>query len=267
MNLPADITELLNALLAGVQQRLKDNLVGVYLRGSLALGDFIPETSDVDVLAVTERPVDDAEFADLATLHTQLATLANPYANRHEIAYIDRAALRQFQPGLRHPSRGQGETLVWTEHHANWILERWAVREHGVTLLGPAPQTLIDPISPGELDQAVRARLLDWVDWAQNLADPDWRAPRRAAATYVVETMCRTLYALACAELPSKPQAVAWALEILPEPWRSTVARSQQWRTDDTRDSSIVPAVTGFIFWAGANCAHANLKRRANDHG
>ncbi len=30
---------------------------GVYLRGSLALGDFIPATSDVDVLAVTEQPV------------------------------------------------------------------------------------------------------------------------------------------------------------------------------------------------------------------
>jgi hypothetical protein len=267
MNLPSDITELLHALLTGVQQRLKDNLVGIYLRGSLALGDFIPETSDVDVLAVTEHPINDAEFADLATLHAQLAALANPYANRHEIAYIDRAALRQFQPGLYHPSRGQGETLIWTEHHANWLLERWAVREHGVTLLGPEPQTLIALISAGELDQAVRARLLDWVDWAQKLADPEWRAPRRAAATYVVETMCRTLYALACAELPSKPRAVAWALEVLPEPWRSTVARSQQWRTDDTRDPGIVPEVTGFIFWAAANCDHPNLKRCEHDHG
>jgi len=107
------------------------------------------------------------------------------------------------------------------------------VRECGVTLLGPNPKTLIDPISSRELLQAVRSRLSDWADWAQQPDDPDWLLPRSHKA-YVVETMCRALYTLEHGELSSKSQAVEWAVEALPEPWRSTVERSQKWRTDDT---------------------------------
>ena len=50
---------------------LGDNLGGVYLRGSLATGE-LTETSDLDVLAATERPVSEAEFAALAGFHARL---------------------------------------------------------------------------------------------------------------------------------------------------------------------------------------------------
>jgi hypothetical protein len=240
---------MLEALLAGLHQELGEQLVGVYLRGSLALGDFIPATSDVDVLAVTERPVDGAEFAALHALHARLAAAPNPYANRMEMAYIDRAALVRFEPGRRHPTLGQGETLAWTEHRDNWILERWTVREHGVIVLGPDPRTLIDPVSSGELRAAVRARLRDWAEWAGRPDDPDWLLPR-AHKAYVVETMCRALSTLACGELWTKPRAVAWALAALPDPWRATVARSRAWRTAGTADPTIVPEVRRFVQWA-----------------
>lgn len=254
MNFSEEVKEILDILLSGVQSSLKNNLVGVYLRGSLAVGDFISETSDIDILAVTEKPVDGAEFAALASLHAQLAALPNAYANRIEIAYIDRAALKRFRAGLRHPTLGQGEFLTKCEHHSNWVLERWTVREYGVTLFGPNPQSLIDPISSNNLRQAVRARLNDWVEWARTLDDPEWLAPRRAAAAYVVETMCRILYSISCGEMSNKQRAVAWAAETLPEPWGATVERSQQWCTDNTHDSAIVPEIMQFIDWV-ASCA------------
>jgi hypothetical protein len=252
MSLPYEITGILDALLPGIRAALGDNLVGLYLRGSLALGDFIPETSDIDLLAVTERPVADAEFTALAALHARLATSPHPFANRVEIAYIDRAALRRFEPGVRHPTLGQGEALAWSEHRDNWILERWTVRERGLTLLGPDPRTLIDPISADELRAAVRARLRDWADWASQPDDPDWLLPR-AHKAYVVETMCRALSTLACRQLQSKARAVAWALEALPEPWRSIVERSRAWRTDNTLDPAIVPEVMRFVHWAASD--------------
>jgi len=251
MNLPLEVGEVLEALLVGLRPILKNNLVGVYLRGSVAMGDFIAETSDFDVLAVTERPVGDAEFAALAALHAQLAASANPWGKRTEMAYVDRAALKRFQPGLRHPTLGQGETLEWATHGTNWILERWTLREHGVTLLGPEPQTLIDPVSADELRAAVRDRLPDWDDWANRPDDPAWLSPRRHKA-YVVETMCRALYTLANGGLPNKLRAVAWALHALPEPWRSLVGRSRAWRTDDTIDLTILPEVMAFVHWAAA---------------
>ena len=256
VRLPHEVTEILEALVPGVRQRLAGNLVGVYLRGSLASGCFIPETSDVDVLIVTEHAVDGAQFDALEVLHRQIAALDHPYAHRIEVAYIDRAALRRFQVGLRHPTLGQGETLQWSEHGSNWILERWIVREHGIVLLGPDPKTLVDAVSSAEICRSVRDRLGDWAEWAQTPDDPDWLLPRSHKA-YVVETMCRALYTLEHGTLSSKAQAVRWAIGTLPEPWRSTVERSRAWRTDDTVDPDIVPQVRRFVLWVAAQYAQA----------
>ena len=78
MKLHDDVDLFLKALLSGVQHTLGNSLVGVCLRGSLAMEDFIPETSDIDVLAVTERPVSDGEYAALVDLHAALAPCTSP---------------------------------------------------------------------------------------------------------------------------------------------------------------------------------------------
>lgn len=248
----ADIPGMLDALLSGTREILCGNLVAVYLRGSLALGDFDPAASDLDFFAITERRVSDTEFASLAALHTHLDHLPNRYAAELEGPYIDRAAARRFQPGQRHPTIGRGEALSWHEHGYNWVLERWAVREHGLTLLGPTPKTLIDPVTPDDIRAAVRLRLPDWAVWAsQPDDDPEWLLPL-AHKAYVVETMCRALCTLSTGALSSKPQAVAWALANLPEPWRTTVERSQTWHSDNTLNPTIVPEVCRFVLWTAA---------------
>ena len=255
MTLPSEATSLLDLLVPRIQKVLGSNLVGVYIRGSVALGDFIPETSDLDLLVVTERSVDRDSFAALKDLHDQLAAGSHPFGRRLETAYIDRDAVWRFVPGHQHPTLGQGERLTLTEHHDNWILERWTVREHGITVIGPNPHTLIEPIGRHEIVAAVRRRLHDWADWANQPDDPDWQAPRRNHNAYVVETMCRALYTLTHGELASKACSVAWAREALPMPWRDLVARSQGWRTDPTIDHSLVPEVKAFIHWTGDSAA------------
>lgn len=249
MNLPQEAILTLDMLVAGIQEALGNNLVGVYLRGSIVMGNFDPKTSDLDFFTVTEHSISDLEFAELTALHMRLGQLANRYGDQLEGPYIYQEAMRHFQPGQRHPTIARGEALGWVEHRDNWVLERRTVREHGITLLGPDPRTLIDPISSEELRAAVRTRLSDWVDYANDPDDPGWLGPRGEMA-YAVETMCRALCSLATGELPSKQRAVEWALEVLPEPWLSTVERSQIWRTDDTFDPEIVPEVKRFVLWA-----------------
>lgn len=249
MDLPQEVREVLESLLTGIRWALGDNLVGVYLRGSLVTGDFEPDASDVDFFAVTERRVSQAEFEALAALHERLSTLPNKFGHELEGTYVDRASARRFRQGERHPTIGRGETLQWAQHGENWVLERWTVREQGFPLLGPDPRMLIDSVSPEELKAAVRARLKDWAAWANDPDDPDWQSHRGHKA-YVVETMCRALYTLRHGELPGKPRAVAWALQTLPEPWRSTVEHSKAWHNDPAPDPAIIPEVRSFVLWA-----------------
>jgi hypothetical protein len=122
----------------------------------------------------------------------------------------------------------------------------------GVTLLGPEPQALIDPVSRDEILAAVRSNMVRWVEWINHPDDPEWLLPRGHKA-YVVETMRRILYTLATGELAGKPPSVAWALETLSEPWRTTFERSQVWRNDQTVDLSIAPEVKTFVLWTAAS--------------
>src|SRR4051794_6909066 len=173
--LPSEAREVLASLLQGIRQALGDNLVGVYLRGSLVTGDFEPAASDIDLFAITERPVSPSEFEALAALHARLSALPTKWGHELEGTYLDRASARRYHPGERHPTIGRGGALQWTEHGQNWLLERWTVREQGIPLLGPDPQTLIDPVSPDEIRAAVRDRLKDWAAFANDPDDHEWQ--------------------------------------------------------------------------------------------
>ncbi|MBN2502699.1 MAG: DUF4111 domain-containing protein [Anaerolineales bacterium] len=244
----ADLNEIVERYIAEIHATLQDNLLGIYLRGSLASGDFIPASSDIDLLAATVKRVGPVEFTDLLEMHARIAALPNAYANRVEIAYIEREALKQYKPGQTFPTLGQGEELTWSEHPANWLLERWMVREQGIPLYGPDPRTLIDPISTAEIRQAIRSLLGYWETWAQEPDDPDWLLVKGHQA-YVIETMCRALYALENGELAGKAQAAAWASAALPEPWRTLVAASQTWRTSKQIDEDNAKVMLAFVHW------------------
>lgn len=99
---------------------------------------------------------------------------------------------------------------------------------------------------------AVRQRLQDWEQWANQPDDPDWLLPQSHQA-YVIETMCRALSTLELGVMLSKRQAIAWALSHLTEPWRSTVALSQSWHASDAVDLSRSGEVMAFIRWVVAH--------------
>jgi len=89
------------------------------------------------------------------------------------------------------------------------------------------------------------------VHWAGGDEPPDWLDTRYYQA-FEIETICRALYTLEFGELPTKPQAVAWAQETLPGPCRSLVEWSQEHRADKTADKAMIPEIMRFVRWAAA---------------
>jgi len=244
-----DIQEILEVLCASIVATLGDNFEGIYLKGSLALGDFNPETSDVDLLIVVKQALDQADFERLERMHQHLQTLPNRYAHEVELAYVPASILNSFVPGRKYPALGRGEQLKWKALGTNWILEFWTVREHGSALSGPDPKTLIDPISSEEIVGAVRGVMPDWLEWVNTWNDPQWH-PNLGTMRFAVETMCRVLYTLATGEMCSKPKAVAWALGNLPEPGHSLVVQSQSWSPNQPTSPAINALVMEFVRYA-----------------
>ena len=84
-------------LLAGVAQALGDALAGLYLGGSLGLGDSDPASSDVDVLVATAGRLPGPAVERLRRLHRALRAEGG-WAARLEVVYLPLAALRRFDP-------------------------------------------------------------------------------------------------------------------------------------------------------------------------
>src|SRR5512143_2779579 len=92
----ADINAVLDELLAEARRILGAEFVGMYLDGSLVLGDFNHDTSDIDMLVVTRDDLAPGTVDALQELHTRLARGESKWGDELEGAYIPLAALRRY---------------------------------------------------------------------------------------------------------------------------------------------------------------------------
>ena len=81
-------------LRAGASEALGDRLVGLYLHGSLALGDFYPPASDIDFHAATAGALDAPTVQRLAAMHAAFKAEGG-WPARLEGVYFPLAALRR----------------------------------------------------------------------------------------------------------------------------------------------------------------------------
>lgn len=232
-----DVNAVLLELLAGAQGVLESCFVGMVLDGSLATGDFDGD-SDIDFVVVTDEDVSDACFSELQALHERIAAMDSRYASELEGSYISRRALRRHDPThALHPNieRGRGERLKRVRHDAAWTTHRYVLREHGIPLAGPAPQTLIDPVAPDDLRRTMQSLLSGWL--TQILDDP---TPIRARGyqSYVVLSLCRIAYTLRYGTVVSKRVAADWARQTLGEPWPPLIERAWTGRHHPEGDAS-----------------------------
>jgi Domain of unknown function (DUF4111) len=142
------------------------------------------------------------------------------------VSYIPRHALRRCDPSCAvhaHVDRGIDESLSRLRHDQGWVVQRYVLRERGMSLAGTAPPTLIDPVSPDDLRQAMRAVLRDWA--APMLNDPAQKR-HRGYQSYVVLSLCRILYTLQYGTVVGKPVAARWAQEALGQRWTPLIKRA-----------------------------------------
>jgi hypothetical protein len=215
-------------LLAEVQAILGQGLIGLYLDGSIALGEFEADRSDIDFVAVTGVDVSHETFRALAALHAQLAADSPRWGLELEGSYVAATSIRHHdvRPGA-HPyiDRGTGRLEIVQPENGYWVIHRHVLREHGVVLAGPTPRTLIDAVDPDELRRAVVDLLREW--WAPMLADAS-RLQHWGYRCYAVLTMCRILYSVDRGTVVSKRRAASWVQTVEPR-WMGVIAAALAW--------------------------------------
>ena len=220
-----EVNAILHELLKSVQSILGSHFIGMYLDGSLTSGDF-DQDSDIDFVVVTDEDISGDLFLALQAMHARIATIDSWCAIQLEGSYISRHTLRRYDPEQAlHPNieRGSGERLKMVNHDEPWTIHRYVLCERGITLTGPSPKTLIDPVSPNDLRRAMLPLLHGWL--MQILNNPNGIYDR-GGQSYIVLTLCRILYTLQFGDVVSKLVAARWAQEALGENWVTLIDRA-----------------------------------------
>lgn len=249
-----DLNQLLRVLLQNAQTILGPHFIGMYLEGSLA-NDAFDQASDIDFIVVTDQDVTEDLFLALQAMHDHIAGLDARWGFEIEGSYVGQQALRQrvLDPEAlpRYPNieRGRGERLKMAEHDEAWLVHRALLHERGITLAGPPPDTLGDPVTAPELRQAMRAVLRRW---PAPLLDQPARLGVWGLNTYVVVTLCRILYTLQHGTVASKASAARWAQATLDPQWQPLIEQAWVWRyhPQPTASAAEVAATMAFIRYA-----------------
>jgi hypothetical protein len=217
-----DLDALLAELVGHWQRILGKDLVGAYVQGSFALGAG-DQQSDCDWLVATRGPLTEPQIAQLRELHDEIPTreghwchdLEGSYAPVGELASVDHLGREWLFNNHGH------RTLEWDDH-CNRAYTRRILREHGITLTGPAPRSLMPVVPADVLRREAAASLPTLLDDLATWIDIDTSA---WGQRYAVVTACRILYTLETAEVASKQGALEWALRTLEPRWRPLLAQ------------------------------------------
>lgn len=205
------INALLDELLTGIQQIFGKNLLAVYLHGSLVIGDFDLECSDLDLVVILTDTVNAGQFQTLNQMHESFLTTHPLWYGRLDIDYVSATAMQSFKTGY-HPMAviTPGEDFQMKEMGIDWLLSWYPVREKGVTLFGIPPTQIIPSISKAEFIESVQAHVIGW-------REAVYHETQRFPQSYLVLLLCRALYTCQTGEQTSKQQAGQWAAQTFPE--------------------------------------------------
>lgn len=133
-SLPSEVTPVVGLLVYELEQALPNQIEGIYLVGSLALGDFRSGQSDIDFLAIS-KPT--ANMSALAQVHRTLAA-AHPDVHCDGI-YLRSGELARPPAGTGPSAReGKVDLASGDERHAvTWL----TLLRHGVTIRGDYPSS------------------------------------------------------------------------------------------------------------------------------
>lgn len=104
-----EVCDLLECWAERTHAILTENIIGLYLTGSLTYGDFVPERSDIDLAAVIQRPLSATELTAVKHMHEQLELQYPAWKFKIECSYIPLHLLSApFPPSEPRPWWGNG---------------------------------------------------------------------------------------------------------------------------------------------------------------
>jgi streptomycin 3"-adenylyltransferase len=210
---PENIRKKVEGIVAFYRQSLGKNLIGIYLHGSLTMGCFNPNLSDIDFLAiVTNKLTTDEKKVIIDYL---LAVDNGSQATSPEMSIITLDSLTNFRyptpfelfyDHAWHERYTEGKVDLEEQRFDDDLAMHYInIRERGICLYGKPIQEVI-PIIPRDIRLTFVGYDLRWIEERLDTLP----------ISYIVLNPCRAIAFLKEDKYMSKKEGGEWALSHLP---------------------------------------------------
>jgi hypothetical protein len=226
--LPGDVRAAVDGYLAEVDE-VADGLVeSLYATGSIALDDYRPPISDVDLVAICRARPTRAEVAALAAMH-------RPSRPSVDVLYATRDDLGRDPSGLSLPCSLGGEFRSEGAFDANPVV--WRVLSTRAVAVRGAPLGEWDVWFDADVLRRWNLANLDgyWSDWLQSARAQiatEGLVRLEYGLQWLVLGVPRLHYTIATLDVTSKTGAGRYALEVAPTQWHAVVTAAIALRAD-----------------------------------
>jgi predicted nucleotidyltransferase len=223
-----ELRETLDTFVDEITTELAENLIGIYLVGSLATGDFDLD-SDVDFLVVVKNDLTETNVQNLQNIQVKMHDIDCYPAKHLEGSYISNNDLNDWNTvGVKELYYfDNGSTKIEKSVHDNNWHVRWVLRECGITLFGQDPKTLLTPIPENELVEEMKA----YLSRNMKLFEESINGPLNFfnsifGQSFAVLTHCRIMHTIHIGSVQSKKEGALWAKSYVDPNWIDLIDRA-----------------------------------------
>ena len=222
---------ILDEIINKSKEILGKNLIGIYLHGSMAMGCFNPDKSDIDLIIVIEDDISDAQKLVLM----EHIVLLNRQAPRKglEISVVKRQYCKPFVYPTPFELHFSPAHLQWFQNAPQDYVEKMKgedidlaahftiIREYGIVLWGEKIEEVFAPVPRENYLASICADV-------ENATDVILEEP-----VYIILNLCRVLAFVKDGLYLSKEKGGRWGMEHLPSEYRPVIAQALQCYSSD----------------------------------
>ncbi|MCL2765272.1 MAG: DUF4111 domain-containing protein [Treponema sp.] len=203
-----------------------ENIVGIYLFGSLIYGGFDENSSDIDLIVITKTLLNKIEIKNIEILHKEIIKINNLWGNRLEVSYTPLFMFNEKSiPNIPRPYYN-GKFYEKAGYGNEWLINNYLLLNYGKTIYGKDFKEIINyNIS---IEEIKKCCINDFYkEWNPKINDNDWLKKGQNQA-YIVLNICRIIYTLLNNKIGNKTVSAKWVKEKY-EIWKNLIEEAEKW--------------------------------------
>lgn len=228
IDVPAVVKKCLKVLVDRYSQILGNELLGMYVHGSIAMDCFNDQGSDIDVLVVVNEKLSIDLKKKLGQLHLNLS---NVYKKNIELSVVTKNTLKiftyptpfEFHYSDDHKEAFSDGTIDFSEKKDHDLAAHFVItKKHGITLFGEPASEVFPNVSKHDYIDSI-SRDSDWS--YQNIMrgkdEGECSVPK-----YAVLNFCRVLAFISDGIITSKKTGAEWAMKNTPTKFKPIIQQA-----------------------------------------